>query len=71
GMTFKLGAKVTGVLQDASPQSALLGTVRDGDVLVVSTRGRGAVAAGLFGSTVNAVLERAMVPVIVVPPPRS
>ncbi|MBK5333949.1 MAG: universal stress protein, partial [Ilumatobacteraceae bacterium] len=45
---------------------ALLETVRDGDLLVVGSRGRGALAARLFGSTVNTVLDRCAVPVVVV-----
>jgi nucleotide-binding universal stress UspA family protein len=40
--------------------------VRDGDLVVVGWRGRGAVRAGLFGSTVNNVLEQSAVPVVVV-----
>ena len=46
---------------------ALLDAVRDGDLLVVAASGRGAIARGLLGSTVNGVLEAATVPVVVVP----
>lgn len=60
------GASVTDVLIEGSPPNALLETARDGDLIVLGSRGRGAVAAGLFGSTVNAVLERASAPVVVV-----
>lgn len=60
------GASVTDVLVEGGAANALLETVRDGDLLVLGSRGRGAVAAGLFGSTVNAVLEQAAVPVVVV-----
>jgi nucleotide-binding universal stress UspA family protein len=59
-------ADVSDVLVEGGPAVALLGEVRDGDLLVLGSRGRGAVVAGLFGSTVNAVLERAAVPVVVV-----
>jgi nucleotide-binding universal stress UspA family protein len=59
-------ADVSDVLVEGGPAVALVGEVRDGDLLVLGSRGRGAVVAGLFGSTVNAVLERAAVPVVVV-----
>jgi nucleotide-binding universal stress UspA family protein len=59
-------ADVSDVLVEGSPAVALLGEVHDGDLLVLGSRGRGAVVAGLFGSTVNSVLERAEVPVVVV-----
>lgn len=58
----EVGAQLVG----GSAASALLSTVRDGDLLVLGTRGRGAVRAGVFGSTVNSVLDRAAVPVAVV-----
>lgn len=57
---------VTARLVEASPVSALLETVRDGDFLVMGSRGRGALRSRLFGSTVNSVLETSAVPVIVV-----
>jgi nucleotide-binding universal stress UspA family protein len=44
----------------------VLGVVRDGDHLVLGSRGRGGVRSGLFGSTVNGVLGVAAVPVAVV-----
>jgi nucleotide-binding universal stress UspA family protein len=53
-------------LVEAGPATALLETARDGDLLVVGSRGRGALAANLFGSTVNSVLDRSAVPVVVV-----
>lgn len=62
----RCGANVTGVLVEKTAVAAVLDTVRDGDVLVVGSRGRGAVRARLFGSTVNSVLESCAVPVIVV-----
>jgi len=54
------------MLVEASPSSALLTTLRDGDLLVVGSRGRGALTSSIFGSTVNAVLELSAVPVVVV-----
>ncbi len=58
--------KVTHQLVEAGPASALLDTVRDGDLLVLGSHGHGAITAGLIGSTVNSVLERSAVPVVVV-----
>ncbi len=60
------GAAVDSVLVESDPLSALLETVRDGDHLVLGSRGRGAVRSALFGSTVNGVLDAAAVPVIVI-----
>ncbi len=62
----RCAADVIDVLVEDTPVSALLETVRDGDLVVVGSRGRGAVRAGLFGSTVNSVLEQSAVPVVVV-----
>jgi nucleotide-binding universal stress UspA family protein len=59
-------AEITSQLVESGPANALLETVRDGDLLVVGSRGRGAFAANLFGSTVNTVLDRCAVPVVVV-----
>ena len=56
---------VEGVLVEGTPASALLSFVQDGDLLVIGTRGRSALA-GVFGSTANAILDRANVPVVVV-----
>ena len=56
----------TPLLVEASSSSALLETLRDGDVLVVGSRGRGALTSSIFGSTVNTVLERCAVPVVVI-----
>jgi nucleotide-binding universal stress UspA family protein len=53
-------------LVEAGSATALFETTRDGDLLVVGSRGRGALAANLFGSTVNTVLDRSAVPVVVV-----
>lgn len=62
----RAGATVTGALVEGTAVSALLDTVRDGDLLVVGSRGRGAVKTRLFGSTVNTVLESCSIPVVVV-----
>jgi nucleotide-binding universal stress UspA family protein len=57
---------IRGELFEGGPVTALLETVRDGDLLVVGSRGRGALASNLFGSTVNSVLDQSAVPVVVV-----
>ena len=62
----RCGVTVKDVLVEASAASALLDSVRDGDVLVLGAEGRGAIAAGLLGSTVNSVVEQSAVPVVVV-----
>ena len=59
-------AEIDSQLVEGGAVTALLETVRDGDLLVLGSRGRGAVKANLFGSTVNSVLDRAEVPVVVV-----
>jgi nucleotide-binding universal stress UspA family protein len=59
--------EVAGEMIEGTPHAALLGVVRNGDLLVLGSRGRGLVSAGLFGSTVNSVLDRADVPVAVIP----
>jgi nucleotide-binding universal stress UspA family protein len=60
------GSTVTGDLVEDGPASGVLGAVRDGDLLVLGSRGRGGLRAGIFGSTVNSVLDRAAIPVVVV-----
>jgi nucleotide-binding universal stress UspA family protein len=62
----RCGATVDALLVEGGPVVGLLDAVRDGDLLVLGSRGRGAVRSGLFGSTVNSVLDAAAVPVVVV-----
>lgn len=64
----RCGSAVSAFLLEETPVTALLEVVRDGDLLVVGSRGRGGVAAAMFGSTVNGVLEQSVVPVVVVRP---
>ena len=59
------GVDVTSELVEGGPASGLLASLRDGDLLVLGSRGRGAVRAGMFGSTVNSVLDDVAVPVAV------
>ena len=61
------GVDVVGELAEDSAPSALLCTTRDGDLLVLGSRGRGALKAGVFGSTVNTVLDHAGVTTAVIP----
>ena len=60
------GIEVTGELVESGPVTALREVVRHGDLLVVGSHGRGALAANVFGSTVNSVLDQSAVPVVVV-----
>ena len=62
----RCGVTVTGSLVESSAVSALLDTLRDGDLLVVGSRGRGGVRSRLFGSTANSILDHCTVPVVVV-----
>ena len=62
----QFAAEVSGQLVEGGSATALLETVRDGDLLVIGSSGRGALAANLFGSTVNQVLDGSAVPVVVV-----
>jgi nucleotide-binding universal stress UspA family protein len=62
----RCGTAVDWVLEESGPVAGLVAAVRDGDHLVLGSRGRGAVRSGLFGSTVNGILDVAAVPVVVV-----
>lgn len=55
---------VTGV----HPETALIELSRGADLLVVGSRGRGAVAGRLLGSVSRAASEHAHCPVVVIPP---
>jgi nucleotide-binding universal stress UspA family protein len=60
------GAEVTGELLEQAPVDALLGAVRDGDLLVVGAPHHGQIVSSIVGSTVDGVLEAAAVPVVIV-----
>ena len=62
----RCGATVESRFVEGGPVAGLLDAVRDGDLLVLGSRGRGPVRSGLFGSTANSVLDAAAVPVVVV-----
>jgi nucleotide-binding universal stress UspA family protein len=62
----RCGVTVKDVLVEGRAATALLASVRDGDLLVLGAQGRGAIAAGLLGSTVNDVVEQSTAPVVVI-----
>lgn len=62
----RCGVDVHGMLVEQEPVTALLDSAADGDLLVVGSRGRGAVKSSLFGSTANSLLDRSVLPVAVV-----
>jgi nucleotide-binding universal stress UspA family protein len=66
GAREQFTAEVTGRLIECGPSAALLGTVRQGDMLVLGSSGHGAIHATLFGSTVSSVVDRCTVPTVVV-----
>jgi nucleotide-binding universal stress UspA family protein len=62
-----LRPRVHQTVVDAAPAAALVATARDADLLVVGSRGRGAVAGLLLGSVSRRCTEQAPCPVVVVP----
>ena len=62
----RVGVTVTGRATNAGPVDALVDASDDADLLVVGTRGRGAVRAIVFGSVSAAVCAHARCPVVVV-----
>lgn len=62
----QFAADITGRLVECSGSAALLGTVRQGDLLVLGSKGHGAIHSTLFGSTVNTVLDHCTVPTVIV-----
>jgi nucleotide-binding universal stress UspA family protein len=58
---------ITDVLIENPTVAGLIDQVREGDLLVLGSRGRGAVRSALFGSTVNSMLDHSPVTVVVIP----
>jgi nucleotide-binding universal stress UspA family protein len=67
----RCGVAVSGALVERGPVSALVETVCDGDLLVLGSRGRGALRSRLFGSTVNRVLDTCVAATVVVHAPHA
>ena len=61
------GTHATGSLVFATPARALIDASVDADLLVVGSRGRGAVSGALLGSVSQACVRHAHCPVVVVP----
>jgi nucleotide-binding universal stress UspA family protein len=59
----RVGVPVSGLLVEDTPVSALLGAVRDGDLLVLGRRGRGGLRELIIGSTTSNVMEHCVVPI--------
>ena len=64
---------VTAVLSEQPIRAALIGEIRNGfyDLVVMGSRGRGAIRAALLGSTSQYVLHHCPVPVLIVHADRS
>jgi nucleotide-binding universal stress UspA family protein len=56
-------------LVDAAPADALIDASKDAELVVVGTRGHGALASLVLGSVSHAVAQRATCPVVTVRPP--
>jgi nucleotide-binding universal stress UspA family protein len=66
----KRGCVAEGRVVVGSPARVLIDASDGADLLVVGTRGRGAVTGALLGSVSTACVHHARCPVVVVPPPR-
>jgi nucleotide-binding universal stress UspA family protein len=67
----RCGVTVESELRLAEPGRELASIATDGDLLVLGRPRHGTILSGLLGSALNGVLERATVPVVVVPEPIS
>ena len=62
---------MTAVLAEARPATGVLDAAVDADLVVLGSRGRGAVRSMFFGSVARTVAERSEVPVVVVRAPTT
>lgn len=67
----RCGVTVESELRLAEPGRELASMATDRDLLVLGRPRHGAILSGLLGSALNGVLERATVPVVVVPEPSA
>lgn len=63
-------AEVRPVIRRGSPSGVILDAASNAELIVVGTRGRGAIKRVLLGSVATQVTHRAAAPVVVIPPPR-
>lgn len=63
----EIGVPCSAAVLEGSPSAALASAAVDADLLVVGSRGRGALGALLLGSTGLSMLRRAAAPVVMVP----
>lgn len=63
--------RVTAVCVSGNPAGSLVDASRSADLVIVGTRGRGAIACGLFGSTTYSVAGHCACPVVVVRAPKE
>lgn len=66
---LRRGASATWQVVDAAPTDAILGSVADGDLIVLASRGRGAANGWPIGSVTEKVARYAPVPVLVLHAP--
>ena len=67
----RTASPVTAVLAEARPATGVLDATVDADLVVLGSRGRGAVRSMFFGSVARTVAERSEVPVVVVRAPTT
>jgi nucleotide-binding universal stress UspA family protein len=66
------GVEITGMLEQADPRDAIVRAAEDlqADLIVMATHGRKGIARALIGSTTEAVVRTAKVPVLTVHMPK-
>ncbi|HEY4608663.1 MAG TPA: universal stress protein, partial [Ilumatobacteraceae bacterium] len=61
------GGAVESIADGTDLIGALIGAAQDNDVIVLGTRHHGRFAASLFGADIDPIVERTVVPVVIVP----